>query len=54
MAALIGQPVFPQGSLSGVKLVAGARYGVEPRLHVPVFAMEFFGARKMGRAALHP
>lgn len=40
LAALIGRPAFPQGSLSGVKLVAGARYGVEPRLQVPVFAME--------------
>lgn len=40
LAALIGQPVFPQGSLSGVKVVAGARYGLEPRLQVPVFAME--------------
>lgn len=54
LAALIGQPVFPQGSLSGVKLVAGARYGIEPRVDVPVFAMEFFGARKMGRTAPHP
>jgi hypothetical protein len=40
LAALIGQPVFPQGSLSGVKMVAGARYGVEPRHEMPVFSME--------------
>jgi site-specific DNA recombinase len=40
LAALIGQPAFPQGSLSGVKMVAGARYGVEPRPEISAFSME--------------
>jgi site-specific DNA recombinase len=30
LAALIGEPAFPEGSLSGVKMVAGERYRLSP------------------------
>jgi len=43
LAALIGAPVFPDGSVSGVKVVAGARYGVNPNEGIPLFAMECIG-----------
>lgn len=43
LAALIGAPAFPQGSMSGVKVVAGARYGVDPYTDMPVFSMECMG-----------
>lgn len=43
LAALIGAPVFPEGSLSGVKMVARARYGVNPHAELPVFSMECTG-----------
>jgi hypothetical protein len=43
LAALIGEPVFPDGSLSGVKLVAGERYGLNPNYDILVFSMECAG-----------
>lgn len=43
LAALTGAPLFPDGSLSGVKLVAGARYGINPNPELPAFSMECQG-----------
>lgn len=47
LAALIGAPAFPDGSLSGVKMVARGCYGVDPKsqplLDIPVFSMECVG-----------
>jgi site-specific DNA recombinase len=43
LAALLGAPAFPDGSLSGVKMVAGARYGTNPNMDIPVFSMECQG-----------
>jgi len=51
LAALIGQPVFPDGFLSGVKLVAGARYGIEPHAEIPAFAMDLVGEPRHTRAS---
>jgi hypothetical protein len=41
LAALIGAPVFPKGSLSGVKLVAGERYGRPPTQAEPLFSKTY-------------
>jgi site-specific DNA recombinase len=43
LAALLGAPAFPEGSVSGVKMVARARYGMNPRQEIPVFPMEMVG-----------
>jgi hypothetical protein len=38
LAALIGAPAFPEGSLSGVKLVAGVRYIAKPTISEALFS----------------
>ncbi len=43
LAALLGAHAFPDGSLSGVKMVAGARYGINPNFDLPVFSIECQG-----------
>lgn len=40
LASLLGAPVFPEGSLSGVSVVAGARYSATPRHQVPAFPID--------------
>jgi hypothetical protein len=43
LAALIEAPVFPTGSLSGVKVVAGERYSMYPPTWSPDFPDGVFG-----------
>lgn len=49
LAALIGQPAFPDGPLMGIKVVARARFGINPRQELPAFPMECIGARSGGK-----
>lgn len=40
LAALLGAPMFPEGSMSGVLVVARARYSANPRQNIPIFPIE--------------
>ena len=43
LAALIGAPAFPEGSMSGVKVVAGERYRLSPHLPKLRYLIQSFG-----------